>query len=404
MFNERLERTLSVVDGPSTRSKALAAAVAVLLAAAMGGAFQGTSDNASAISPVTQTSDDPSQRQYTVPVETVGAAPVEGQQPGTSWPGEIISSGDMDVQPQREATISQLTARIGQAVERGQTIGRLAAAPIPESTATLEELARSVAEATAELDSRLAHADRHRSTLAGLAPLEVDKELELARGRTRAAQTAYASFNDRFGTDIPIVAPQSGVVSAAFKKAGDFVEPGDPVVSINSGTNRTVRFRIPGNATPPKPGEALSVIRPGFSKDPKKLTLIGVGGSLDKNGSLQADADFVEPVDWPIHGSVRVLTPTRSGPLLVSLGAVSFDDQGRSRVWVVGADDTLEARPAKAGRSVGDKIEILDGVSAGTRIVSTATEELRPGLKLPRAEAAPTPGKKPAGDGHNHTH
>jgi len=338
MFNERLERTLSVVDGPSTRSKALAAAVAVLLAAAMGGACQSTSDNASAISPVTQTSDDPSQREYTVPVETVGAAPVEGQQPGTSWPGEVISSGDMDVQPQREGTISQLTARIGQAVEQGQTIG---------------------------------------------------------------------SLKDLSGTDVPIVAPQSGVVSAAFKKAGDFVEPGDPVVSINSGTNRTVRFRIPGNATPPKPGEALSVIRPGFSKDPKKLTLIGVGGSLDKNGSLQADADFVEPVDWPIHGSVRVLTPTRSGPLLVPLGAVSFDDQGRSRVWVVGADDRLEAAPARTGRSVGDRIEILDGVSAGTRIVSTATEELRPGLKLPRAEAAPTPGKKPkksAKDGHDHEH
>ena len=338
MFNRRLERTRSALDGLSTRSKALAAAgavvLAVVLAAAMGGAFQGTSDNAAAISPVTQTSDDPSQREYTVPVETVGAAPVEGEQPGASWPGEVISSGGVDLQAQREGTISQLTARIGQAVEQGQTIGRL---------------------------------------------------------------------NEPSGADIPIVAPQSGVVSAAFKKAGDHVEPGDAVVSINSGTNRSVRFRIPGNATPPKPGEALSVIRLGFSKDPKKLTLIGVGASL-QNGSLLADADFVEPVDWPIHGSVRVLTPTRSAPLLVSLGAVSFDDQGRSRVWVVGADDTLEARPAKVGRSVGDRIEILDGVSAGTRIVSTATEELRPGLKLPRAEAAPTPGKKPAGDGHNHTH
>lgn len=504
-----------------------------------------------------------------VPVEVVGADIVDGEQPGMSWPGEVISAGDAQIQPPREGTLVEWKVGIGQAVQRGQTLGRLLApGSSPENAATLAEADLALAEARAELEAQLAFTDARKRQLAdvraslgqgaagsdlgfrieavrdfsaqavraiylhvtnkegedpirvyrenpggfsvpyrtgagktsetakkdfsrdivalmrgivrnenvadaakqflrsadalvassadldgveevpgvrdpmgeltetvaeqreqlfekiaelnevrlessitgaevGELLLEVDKELSLARSKLQAAQAAYNSINDAVGRDINIVAPQSGVVSALVTQPGEFVGLDTTVASVNAGADKTIRFRIPGNITPPKAGETLSAVRPGFAKDVKAVKVSGVGEALDRNGSRLADATFVDPVDWPVHASVRVTAggDSSAAPPLVSLTAIWFDDQGKSNVWVVGDDDRIQPQPVKTGRSLGDKIELIEGPPPGTRIVSVAGPALRSGMKLPKATAAPDKtDAEPAGDGHDHEH
>lgn len=533
-----------------------------------------------------------------VPVETIGEDSVDGEQPGTSWPGEVVSAGDVQIQPPREGTVAEWKVRIGQEVQRGQVIGRMfAPASSPEFAVTLAEAGQTLAEARAELEAQVAFSDVRKKQLATLkaslekangsrpAPravdrdvafrveavrdfsaqavraiylpvtnregedpvrlyrnnpdrftvtyrtgvgknseearsdfsrdiaallrgivrsedvadqarqflrsadalvassadldgveevpgardpmgefteivaeqrdevfekiaelsearvesaagegelseklsdvaernldideqileveeqmLEVDKELSLARSNLQAAQAAYNTINDAIGTDVGLVAPQSGVVSALFKAVGEYAEPGTALASVNAGADKTIRFRIPGNVTPPVAGQLLTAVRPGFTKDVRRIQIKGVGEALDSNGSRLADATFDEPVDWPVHASVRVTAgPNQAtAPPLVSLTAIWFDDQGVSNVWVVGDDDRIEAKPVKTGRSIGDKVELLEGGDAGTRIVSIAGPALRSGMKLPKAAEAPADsGEEPAGDGHDHEH
>jgi multidrug efflux pump subunit AcrA (membrane-fusion protein) len=57
-----------------------------------------------------------------------------------SWPGEIISLNNLQVQPGREGTISEWYVRIGQRVSAGQVIGRLSRPPqTPEMVGMLSE-------------------------------------------------------------------------------------------------------------------------------------------------------------------------------------------------------------------------------------------------------------------------
>lgn len=561
-----------------TRSRVVVALAAAAVALVATGAFVLVRNGDS--SPGGTGSETGASSALAVPVELIGQDNVDGEQPGTSWPGEIISAGDVQIQPPREGTIAEWKVSIGQPVQRGQVIGRMfAPASSPEFAVTVAEAARDLAEARAELEAQVAFTDARKKQLAALKTsleqandnrsgaraassdvafrveavrdfsahavraiylhvtnregedpirlysdspsgftvryrmgagknseaarndfsrdivalmrgilrnedvsdparqflrsadalvassadldgveevpgardpmgeftetvaeqraevyekiaelnearigsadvseklsevdeqiLDVDKELSLARSKLQAAQAAYNTINDAVGTDVSIVAPQSGAVSALFKPAGEYVELGSAVASVNAGTDKTIRFRIPGNVMPPKAGDRLTAVRPGFAKDPKRIRITGVGEALDRNGARLADASFVEPVDWPVHASVRVTAGPgqATAPPLVSLTAIWFDDEGRANVWVVGDDDRIEPKVVKTGRTLGNKVELLEGGDSGTRIVSVAGPALRAGMKLPKAAEAPNDtGEEPAGDGHDHEH
>lgn len=85
----------------------------------------------------------PAQEDSHVLVETVEKTS-DGNAEGVllSWPGEIMSFGDLVVYPPRDGTIVEWSMRIGQRVSKGQLLGRLSEAPstIDRSTAIAEQI------------------------------------------------------------------------------------------------------------------------------------------------------------------------------------------------------------------------------------------------------------------------
>jgi cobalt-zinc-cadmium efflux system membrane fusion protein len=56
----------------------------------------------------------------------------------------------------------------------------------------------------------------------------------------------------------------------------------------------------------------------------------------------------------------------------VPKSAIVYDGD-TARVWVVSGTDTLASRVVRTGRTSGDQVEILDGLSAGDEIVTSGT-------------------------------
>ena len=239
---------------------------------------------------------------------------------------------------------------------------------------------------------------------------ELEKELELAQAEVAGAQVAYNTVAGAIYGGLNIVAPRAGVVSTVLKKNGELVGPGDSVASINSGkaSDLLVRFRIPGNTPPPAIGQTLTVVRPSSPKDGKKVELVGISLSLDENGAFIADADFVNPseIDWPTHASVRVLPEvTQTQEVFVSFTSIWWNDQGRASVWLVTEQDRLRMQELKTGRTLGDKIEIIEGLSFGDRIISQPTPELATGMQIQQiAQPSAAEEAEAGGDGHGHEH
>lgn len=292
------------------------------------------------------------------------------------------------------AALSEKISELSEAKTESAKIQSELASKRTEFSLTAASTSKETAEKLKEIDEKVA---------------QLEKEIDLANAEVRGTSAAYATIAGAINNGLNITAPRAGIVSIILKKSGDFVSPGTAVASINSGNekDRLVRFKIPGNVIPPQSGDILTVIRPGFPKDGKQIKLAGIGISLDGNGSFLADADFVEPVDWPIHASVRVLAAnSQNGQSLVSLSAVWWDEAGKSNVWLVTEEGNIRPQEVKTGRTLGDKVEILEGLSQGARIVSKATADLKTGMKLNQisSEQKPTGTGEPEGDGHGHAH
>ena len=210
----------------------------------------------------------------------------------------------------------------------------------------------------------------------------LEKDVELAKGMARAAEVSYGTVLRGLTEGLNIVAPRDGVVSVIMKYNGDFVEPGMAVASLNSGdaSERFVRFHIPSNLQTPEPGMTLTINRPGFPTETKKIKLIGIGTALDENGSYIADADFMEPTDWPVRASVRVMPPTEeSSSIFIPLSAVWWDEGNTANVWVI-TDETLHARKIITGRAQADAIEVIEGLLNGEQYVSKPQPDIKEGM------------------------
>lgn len=218
----------------------------------------------------------------------------------------------------------------------------------------------------------------------------LEREEQMALVEVRASELAYKTIVGNFTSGLNIVAPQNGVISAIYKKNGDFVEPGMSVASVNNGdrNKRFVRFRIPSNLPLPELGTLLTIIRPGYPHERKEAKLIGIGSALDGNGAYLADAQWLEPIDWPVRNSVRVLPPSGLIPsVLIYSTAVWWDETAQPNVWLVTEEDRIRPQPIKTGRMVGDRIEVAEGLQQGNRYVSKATIGLVRGMALKNIKA-----------------
>ncbi len=258
-----------------------------------------------------------------------------------------------------------------------------------------------------QLEQEKDYAEQMKEINEKIAMLERERQMTMAE--VQASEAAYHTVARSITEGLTIVAPHTGTVSTIYKKNGDFVEPGMPVASIDTGdtTQRFVRFHIPSNLSIPEPGTILTIMRPGYPQDEKKVILIGTGTALNGNGAYVADAKFMDPVDWPVRISVRVMP--QHGLItstLIPFDAVWWDEHAQANVWLVTEEEKIRPQQIKTGRTLGDKIEVSEGLQQGNRYVAKITEGLVQGMTLKGAQIKdnqePEKQNDEYDDGHDH--
>ncbi len=68
--------------------------------------------------------------------------------------------------------------------------------------------------------------------------------------------------------------------------------------------------------------------------------------------------------------------------ILVPISAVQKDATGEQVAWVLNPDQSVTRRPVKLGEATGARIEIVDGVQSGDRLVVAGVTFLREGMKV----------------------
>ena len=234
-------------------------------------------------------------------------------------------------------------------------------------------------------------------------------------GAVRADQGAVDS--DRLQLSYcTITAPITGRAGFKLVDQGNLIQTSDTagIVVLTQEQPISVIFSIPEDSLPQvhknlAAGQPLPV--EAYDRAMKELLATGTLTAIDNQidpltGTVKLRATFAND-DHALFPNqfvnMRLLLQVQKDAILIPSSAIQVGAQTQT-VFVVKADDTVELRSVKLGRSEGEKTAVLEGIAAGETVVADGLDKLQDGSTIvprPRggaganAEAAPT---HPAGD------
>jgi HlyD family secretion protein len=218
-------------------------------------------------------------------------------------------------------------------------------------------------------------------------------QLESAQGKYQGA-AAQLSYSE-------IKSPIHGVVTERPLYPGEMAAAGTPLITVMDISSVVAKTHIPQpSAALLKVGDAATIQVPGMEQPfTGKVTI--VSPALDPNSTtVEVWVQAKNPGERLKPGtSVGVSMIARSVPdaLAVPAAALLTAQDGTTSVMVVGtcekgkkpSEQCAHQKPVKTGIREEDRIQIVEGVQAGDRIVATGAYGLPDNSKITTAEAKP---------------
>ncbi len=208
-----------------------------------------------------------------------------------------------------------------------------------------------------------------------------DQEVARAEARLTQAREGAQSAGALAGYT-RVTAPIAGVVTAKQAEVGMTVFPGMPLLTVEE--EGSYRLEVAA------PESLLGKVKPG---DTVGVAIDGAGGAVTGRVAQvvptvdAASRTFTVKVDVAAKGIRsgtygRALFPVgvRQG-ILVPKSAV-VERGALTSVWVVEKDNVARMRLVKLGRTFGDRVEALAGLSAGEKIATTGVEKVVDGARI----------------------
>lgn len=268
--------------------------------------------------------------------------------------------------------LAEVAVNVGDRVRRGQVLARFA---VDLPRADLLQIEASVAEAEALRADAAANAQRARDLQASgaLSAQQINQYLTAERTAEARlqAQRAAAQVQRLRLAQAEVRAPDDGVISSRSATVGAVVPAGVELFRLIRQGRLEWRAEVPA--------DQLALVKPG-----QAVQLTPVGGPVIA-GRVRMVAPTVDAatrqglvyVDLPQPGAAKAGMFARGEIVLgedeastLPQSAVLLRD-GFHVVFVIGADGTVAERKVEVGRRAGDRIELIDGLPAGARLVAS---------------------------------
>jgi RND family efflux transporter MFP subunit len=344
-----------------------------------------------------------------VRIETVSLAPLPQIYEAA---GTIRSATVSVLNAQMGGAVSEVRVKSGDRVHKGQLLAviddRSPRAQVEAAQAGVEEAMQGLAEVeqalqAATADRQFAEATftryqallqknslsrqeydgaeaKYKAALANERALEAKKKEIQARSEQARAQKSSAETTLSYSR---IVAPLDGVVTQRNVDAGTVVMPGMSLMVVEE----TAHYRLEASL----PEELFAKIRVG-----EETAVATARGQVQgRVAEVVPAADpgsrtFLVKVDLPSHCPCQsgeyatALFPVEQSRRISILRAALVEHGELEGVYVVNSQGSVEYRLIKAGKSWGERVEVLSGLNPGDRVAVTQVEQLRDGI---RAEA-----------------
>lgn len=313
------------------------------------------------------------------PPATVGAAKVQTErwQRGLEAVGSLVAVHGVRVTSEVAGLVDKINFHSGEVVEKGDVLVEL------DDSVERAELETLVAESElAEAEFKRAEKLVERGHLSRSDFDKAQAELRSARAKVKARRAVIEKKQVR--------APFSGVLGIRRVNLGEYLQPGSEIVPLQALDPIYVDFTLPEQhfSEVAKDQTATVSVR-AYPERTFEGRIAAVDSAVSvetRNFAVRATLDNADHLLRPgMFAEVRVVLPGPRTVLTLPRTAVTYNPYGES-VFVVDEDETGELtvrrRQIRVGATQQGRVEILDGLEAGQRVVSVGQVKLRGGQRV----------------------
>jgi len=205
-----------------------------------------------------------------------------------------------------------------------------------------------------------------------------EKELLKARNEYDNAKAAFDNLDRNFSAGSQVVtAPFAGFIKQVFVQNGQFVNAGQPIVTVAQNRKLVLRADVRQKHAPVLAAIVSATIR--TLHDDKTYTLEQLNGRILSYGQSVNEDNFLIPISVQVENmggllpggfvEIHFKTAPRSTALSVPNAAI-LEEQGNYFVFVQIHPEQFEKREVRLGASDGLRTEVISGIAATERVVS----------------------------------
>ncbi|HSH42797.1 MAG TPA: efflux RND transporter periplasmic adaptor subunit [Arenicellales bacterium] len=332
------------------------------------------------------------------PTETVTAATAEPAtwQPVIEAVGSLEAVQGVDITAEITGKIIDIAVHDGAEVAEGQIVASLDA----------DSLKAELRGARAEASLARIQRDRQRQLREKNAVSQSDFDQASSRLEQALAQVANIEAELAKKT---IKAPFAGRLGIIEVDVGQYINPGDPIVTLQTLDPISVDFTVPQQELARiDVGLPIVVRADAFGAQPFRGRITAISPKVNtqtRNVAVRGRIGNADGLLRPgMFVDVAVELPKQENVITLPQAAITYNPYGDS-VFLINESTssdgstelTVERKFVTTGATRGDQVQIIDGVAEGQRVVTSGQIKLRNGSRVTIAEG-PQPGNDPSPD------
>jgi RND family efflux transporter MFP subunit len=295
--------------------------------------------------------------------------------------GETRASKELKAAFEVPGRVTERPVEVGQRVKAGDLVARLDAEGYENGQrAAKAEVARWKAQRDQSArDKRRAESLQSQGVLTAAQAEAASTGTEALDAAVRAA-SVQVSETERLVSKTEVRAPFDAIVAAVLVEPGEVVAAGTPVAILHAVGSVEVTVELPEDwASQVSVGQTVSARLPLFGPEdrPGKVTELSPAAGPGRLFAVRVEIPMPEGLSAGVAAEVQF---ERDAGEVLTVPLAAIADPSGTRPWVYRLrDNTVERARLVPGRPVGERVEVLEGLAAGDRVVVSHLMALLPG-------------------------
>ncbi|WP_372644557.1 efflux RND transporter periplasmic adaptor subunit [Ancylomarina sp.] len=306
-----------------------------------------------------------------------------------SFTGKLEAATSSKLSTRIMGQVEKIHVKIGEKVTKGQLLLQISDADIlankKQASANIAVAETLLADAEKNLERYQSLFDKKSASMKELEGMQIQKKV--AESKLEAAKSMLASVNESLKY-ANIRAPYSGRVTKHFVKTGDLASPGMPLLSIEKKGNYEVLARVPeSEISQIKVNDYVEVELTALNNQRIQARVSEINPSTLDSGNqfevkLQLDAIKDSKLKLYTGMFAKVYIQMGETNRIIIPKSVLVERGQLIGVYTLSQSGTALLRWIRVGKTYGNSIEVLSGLSSGEKYILSYEGKIWDGAKL----------------------